>query len=150
MSRTLWRISQYPGLSGLGGMFGDGRWHSKGRPILYTAEHPALALVESMAHLDLTIDQVPDTLKLCRIEVDDSLAVHRRALPAGWQANQLMSRKVGDAWLLAATHALFEVPSAILPHAINVLINPALISTSTPQLVEVSIDDLWIDARFLL
>lgn len=148
MPREVWRISQYPGLGGLGGMYGDGRWHSRGKLIIYAAEHPALALIEAMAHLDLSIDEVPDTLKLCRIRVDDSLVAYRRVLPAGWQANQVMSRKVGDAWLVAGTYPLFEVPSAILPHSTNLLINPAHPGV-TAGVVELSVEDIWIDARFI-
>lgn len=148
MARVLWRISKYPGLTGIGGLYTDGRWHSKGSQIIYTAEHPALSLVETMAHLDLSIDEIPDELKLCRIEVDEALPVLKRALPDGWQANEVMSRKVGDQWLAAREHPLFEVPSAILPHATNVLINPALI-TEPEQLKEVSIEDIWIDKRFI-
>lgn len=129
-------------------MYGAGRWHSRGRPILYTAEHPALSLIEIMAHLDLTLDEVPDTLKLSRIELDDSLGVARPSLPTGWQANQLMSRRIGDAWLASGTQPLFEVPSAILPHSTNVLINPAHPAIAA-GVVEACVEDIWIDARFL-
>lgn len=150
MSRVLWRISKFPGLSGEGGLHGDGRWHTKGKKILYTGEHPALALVEAMAHLDLSLDEVPDTLKLCRIELDDRLAIHHAIVPTGWQANETMSRKVGNAWLLANTHPLMAVPSAILPHATNYLINPDHPDVAGGgRVVEVSVEALWIDPRFI-
>ena len=151
MARTLWRISRFPGLTGIGGLYVDGRWHSKGRRIIYAAEHPALALVETMAHLDLSIDEIPDDLKLCRIELhgtaDDAFS---RSLPEGWQANELMSRKVGNAWLSANTHPLFEVPSAILPHSTNFLINPEHPAIQLGRnLREVSVEDIWVDKRFI-
>ena len=148
MSLTLWRISQYPGLTGIGGLYGDGRWHTKGRQIIYTSDHPALALVETMAHLDLSLDEVPDALKLCRIEVDHRLGIHQRTLPVGWQVNEVMSRKVGDAWLAAREHPLFAVPSAVLPHATNYLVNPAHPDVAG-KVVEVSVEDVWIDRRFI-
>lgn len=148
MPRVVWRISKYPGLTGAGGLAGNGRWHTKGRPIIYTGEHPALALIETMAHLDLSIDEIPDTLKLCRIEVDDSLPFLTRSLPTGWQANEVMSRKVGDMWLEEAAHPLFEVPSAILPHSMNVLINPEHPDVDG-RVVEVSVEDIWVDQRFI-
>lgn len=148
MPRVLWRITQYPGLSGIGGLYGDGRWHTKGRPIVYAAEHPALALVETMAHLDLSIDEVPDTLRLCRIEVDNRLRIHTRTLPVGWQANEVMSRRAGDAWLAARERPLFAVPSAIVPYATNYLINPAHPDVAG-SVIEVSVEDIWIDRRFI-
>lgn len=148
MPLVLWRISKYPGLSGIGGLYSDGRWHTKGQSVIYTAEHPALALVETMAHLDLSLDEVPDTLKLCRLEVDGGLGIHSRTLPVGWQANEVMSRKVGDAWLSAREHPLFAVPSAILPHAMNYLINPA--HPKMPgKVTEASVEEIWIDKRFI-
>jgi len=151
MARTLWRISRYPGVTGEGGLYVDGRWHTKGHRIIYAAEHPALALIETMAHLNLSIDEIPDDLKLCRLEVADVADLaFRKTLPDGWQSNELMSRKVGDAWLASLSHPLFEVPSAILPHSMNVLINPdhpVVQGLTTVQ--QVSVEDIWIDKRFI-
>lgn len=149
MPPQVWRITQHPGVGGLGGIFCDGRWHSKGHVILYAAEHPALALIEAMAHMDLSLDAIPDTLKLCRILLDPSLTVHKPSVPNGWQANQVMSRKVGDAWLLARAHALCEVPSAILPHSTNYLINPMHPAIIPATVTEVEVEPLWIDERFI-
>ncbi|MDQ3206523.1 MAG: RES family NAD+ phosphorylase [Pseudomonadota bacterium] len=148
MPRVVWRISIHPGITGIGGMYSNGRWNSKGRFIIYTAEHPALSLVEIMAHLDLSLDQVPGNLKLCRIEVGDDMSVYRPELPDGWQANELMSRKIGDAWLAAATDPLCEVPSAILPNSTNLLINPAHPAFAA-GVREVSVEPIWIDSRFI-
>lgn len=148
MPITLWRISRHTGLSGIGGLYADGRWHSKGRPVVYAAEHPALALVETMAHLDLSLGDVPDTLRLCRIDVDTRLRIHVPTLPTGWQANQVMSRKLGDAWLASASTPLLAVPSAILPSSTNYLVNPAHPAIAG-SVREVSVEAIWIDQRFI-
>lgn len=121
----LWRISNYADLTGLGGLRYSGRWHSKGRPIIYTADHPAGALVESLVHFDL--DNIPERYQLITIDIDDgaSIAViEPNKLPPNWVAGAGISRSVGDAWLAAATSLLLRVPSAIIPDAWNVLINP--------------------------
>lgn len=145
----LWRISSYPGLSGVGGQHADGRWHTRGRAILYTSEHPALAMVEAMAHMRLGITAIPLTLKLIAIDVDDraTLAPPPR-LPSGWQANEPTSQAVGDAWLARKDHLLLPVPSAILAHATNVLVNPAHADMAR-CVTEVEVEPFWFDRRYL-
>jgi RES domain-containing protein len=49
-----WRFAKQPyasDLSGEGAKRTGGRWNSRGLPVVYLAEHPALALVEIRAHL---------------------------------------------------------------------------------------------------
>ena len=73
----LWRISRYPGLSGIGGTFSNGRWHHAPRHVLYAAEHPALALAEVLAHLRADLDLMPTSLRLLAIDVRHQvLAAH--------------------------------------------------------------------------
>jgi len=44
----LWRISNYADLSGAGGLQAAGRWHTRGKRIVYLADHPASALLEML------------------------------------------------------------------------------------------------------
>lgn len=145
----LWRISSYPGLSGIGGQHEDGRWHGKPRAVLYAAEHPALAMVETMAHMRLSLEEIPLTLKLIAIDVADGAAVSPAPqLPAGWQANEPATRALGNAWLDARAHLLLPVPSALLAHASNYLINPAHPQAAT-HLTEAEVEPFWFDKRYL-
>lgn len=48
----LWRISNYADLSGEGGLRAAGRWHTRGKRIVYLTDHPASALLELLAHMD--------------------------------------------------------------------------------------------------
>lgn len=145
----LWRISSYPGLSGLGGTFVDGRWHTKPRRVIYAAEHPALAMVEVLAHMNLSIDSIPTTLRLISIDVAKRA---KRApmpeLPSGWQANQPTTRRVGNQWLDGGDALLLPVPSAILPESQNFLINPQH-AQAARALVETDHGPFWIDPRFV-
>jgi RES domain-containing protein len=144
-----WRISSYDGHEGIGGLHVSGRWHNIGGRIVYSAEHPALALLETMAHLDLSLDEVPTNLQLFKLAIDVSLPTYAPSLPTGWQANQPMTRKVGDAWLKAGVEPLMKVPSAILPHATNLIVNPLHPAILAGGLKEISKDPVWIDPRFL-
>src|ERR1700749_3329853 len=97
---SVWRISAPPGLTGAGGRYDDGRWHSKGNAIIYAAEHPALAMVETMVHMRLALDTIPVVLKLIAIDIDPSAIVASRAdVAVGWQANDVTTRKIGDRWV---------------------------------------------------
>jgi RES domain-containing protein len=53
------RLTRHPDLSGEGGRLNAARWHSAGRPIVYTAESDALAILEVRVNLDLAFDLLP-------------------------------------------------------------------------------------------
>ena len=118
----LWRISNYATLDGIGGTLQSARWHSQGRPIIYAADHPAAALLEMLANFDTSL--LPDTFQLLKIAVP-SRTQKPHAMPhAGWLNDVSISRSLGDNWLARRKSLLLKVPSAILPHVFNVLINP--------------------------
>ena len=146
--RRAWRISAWPGLSGAGGLLQSARWHSKGRRVLYLGEHPALALIEVMANMRLSPSAIPLTLKLIAIDIKDgALEATVPDLPTGWQANEPGSRALGDAWLDSGSGLMMAVPSAIIAHATNYLVNTAHPQAAT-HLVEASIESFWFDSHF--
>jgi RES domain-containing protein len=145
----LWRISSYPGLSGVGGLHADGRWHTRGKPVLYASEHPALAMVEAMAHMRLGVTAIPLTLKLIAIDVSEATTIAPTPdLPPGWQANEPTSQAIGDAWIARAETLLLRLPSAILAHSTNYLLNPSHADAAT-RLSEVEVEPFWFDRRYL-
>ncbi len=127
----LWRISDFADLSGEGGRIAGGRWHSRGRPIVYLSEHPALALLENLVHLEIDSDDLPDTYQLIEVAVPDDVEMDE--LDPGkltkannkWRNDLAFTRAQGDAWLIAGRTALLRLPSVVLPKATNVLLNPA-------------------------
>ena len=128
---VLWRISNYSDLSGEGGLLAEGRWHRRGSPIVYCADHPALALVEVLVHLDY--DLVPKTYQWLRIDAPDDLEVMTvDQLPAENDG----CRALGQAWLDGATTALLSVPSVMVPAARNLLINPLHAGHKAIKIVE--------------
>jgi RES domain-containing protein len=124
----LWRISNYASLSGDGGLHASGRWHGRGRRVVYLADHPASALVDVMVHLEIDAEDLPTHYQLLGVEVPDDIAVmplDAADLPAGWRDRTGLTRARGDDWLRGAQSALLRVPSATVPHAASYLLNPA-------------------------
>ena len=147
----LWRISEWPGLGGEGGLYADGRWNPLGVRVVYASEHPALSLIETLVHLHLKLARgsIPTTLKLIALDIDDGATISNTpALPSGWQANEPTTQAIGGAWLQANADLLLPVPSALIAHATNYLINPAHTQAVT-HVREVTIEPVWIDKRFL-
>ncbi|RMH94440.1 RES domain-containing protein [Lysobacter pythonis] len=145
----LWRISAWPGLSGIGGHHGDGRWHTQPRSVLYAAEHPALAALEVMAHMRLSLANIPVTLKLIAIDVGKgALQAAPPELPDGWQANEPTTQALGNHWLDDGEALLLPLPSAVMPHARNYLVNPAHPQART-HLNEARVEPFWFDKRHL-
>jgi RES domain-containing protein len=123
----LWRISNYADLLGIGGMQASGRWHTAGRPIVYLAETPASALLETLVHLEVDEYHRPTTYQLLKIEVPGEVSREEtslQALPVGWRRDEGVPREIGDAWLLRSSSALMRVPSVITPETGNWLLNP--------------------------
>lgn len=124
----VWRISNHQSLSGEGGLRTPGRWHTRGRRVVYCAQSPAAALLEILVHLELDIQGLPARYRLLRIEVPDGLDVEHVSLdtlPADWPEKTELTRTIGDAWLVKGHTPLLSVPSAIVPETENVLLNPA-------------------------
>jgi RES domain-containing protein len=145
----LWRISSWRGLEGIGGYHKDGRWHTRGRPVIYAAEHPALATLEALAHLRPSSANIPLSLKLIAIDIGEH-APHSEQpdLPPGWQANETSTQAVGDAWLASCGALALPVPSAVVAHSTNYVINPAHPQAAI-HLSEGPVEAFWFDQRHL-
>jgi RES domain-containing protein len=122
---VLWRLTRrpYADLRGRGGELADGRWHTRGRPVVYCAASAALAVLVVRVHLDL----LPDDYVLMRIEAPNDLAartIRPSDLPTGWRSREDLCRPIGDAWLEEGSTALLSVPSSIVEVEGNILLNP--------------------------
>jgi RES domain-containing protein len=134
----LWRISKFASLSGEGGRLYAARWNSAGEPIVYLAASPPGALLEALVHLELEDDEIPPSYTLLRIRVPDALAKPALTPPPGkaWLADPSVTRKLGDTWLGSARSALVRVPSSIMPHTFNYLLNPRHRDAARVKIVE--------------
>lgn len=124
---TLWRISNHTTLTGDGGLRASGRWHTRGRRVVYCATTPAAALLETLVHFELSLDDLPAHYRLLKVNAPDNLAITTLpldVLPEDWIVQTSVTRDIGDQWLAAAQTPLLSVPSALVPETINVLFNP--------------------------
>jgi RES domain-containing protein len=140
----LWRISNHADLTGEGGRIVAGRWHSRGRPVVYLAEHPALALLERLVHLEIDPDDLPTTYQLLEVEVPDGTQIETvdvaqlDGASAAWREDRGVTRRTGDGWLTRQATALLRVPSVMLPKSTNFLLNPTHADAAKLRVVEVT------------
>lgn len=127
----VWRICREPyaadALVGRGGLFASGRWHTRGRPIVYTSGSLALAALEVLVHVDK--GTMPEDLVQLEIDVPDDLDILRiaiRALPKNWQTYPAPPdlQRQGNDWLSTGATPVLQVPSSVIPEESNFLLNP--------------------------
>ena len=116
----------HPLLDGAGAAASDSaRWNSKGRFVIYAAEHYATALLERAAQLNSI--KIPRALVYMRITVPEGIPVEELAIDTlrGWDADdRTASQKFGDRWYDEQRSLVLLVPSLAAPGLErNVLIN---------------------------
>ena len=136
----LWRSSEHADLSGRGGLRFAGRWHSQGARIVYLSDHPAATLLETLVHLEVDPEDIPHTYQLLGVDIPDDVrfeTIEADRLARGWQENVALTRSLGDRWLDGQRTALLRVPSAIVPAAVNWLLNPAHADSARARIAEI-------------
>jgi RES domain-containing protein len=121
----LWRVSRHRDLAGAGGLRAPSRWHERGMPVVYLAESPAGALLESCVHT--SANDIPPHYILLGIEVNRGVSqedVDAGRLPADWINRLDVTRKIGTTWLREQRSCLLRIPSALVPATFNVMLNP--------------------------
>lgn len=135
-----WRICRAPfaDLCGEGARLYGGRWNSPGKPLVYLAEHSALAALEVRVHLDLPPDLLPDDYVLMKVDLPDEPPEDVTARPADTVA-------AGDAWIASASSAVLRMPSVLVPFSYNLLLNPRHPRAAEAQIA--SAEPFQFDAR---
>lgn len=137
----LYRISNHTSLDGDGGLHASGRWHTRGRPVVYCAPSPAVAVLEILVHLEVEAEDFPSSYQLLTIDVPDDVsaaAVESSELPKDWWRNPAVTRSIGDKWLQSGRTPLLAVPCAIVPETSNYLLNPMHPDSSKIRLASIA------------
>lgn len=125
-----------------------GRWNPPGTGVLYTAEHPALALVEILVHAPRIAYADLPTYQLFTLEVPDD-SIRRLALdqlPDYWnESNYGRSQYVLNDWLNKPDVLALGVPSSVVPAGVNFLLHAA--HPLYNQIRIIHSEPLLIDAR---
>ena len=123
----------------VGTWLNGGRWNPPGVGILYTAEHPALALVEILVHMpQVPYDELP-AYRLFSLELpyDSQRVVDAVGLPPYWQENTYnRSQHLVADWLAKPDVLALGVPSSVMPDGINYLLHPAHSSYGSIRVID--------------
>ena len=149
---TAWRVVKrefaVAAFDGEGARLFGGRWHSIGRAVVYTSASTSLGLLEQMVHTEedllpfyLTI---PVTFDAGLVETIDPVR-----LPWSWQSSPppYELQQIGDEWVDSMQSCILEVPSVIVPHESNFILNP-----NHPDFASLEIGDpmaLEVDSRLV-
>lgn len=114
-------------LSGTGARLYGGRWNHVGTSLLYTSSTRALATVEFLVHVPPA--NLPPHLCLATINIPDTLKIETLStskLPPNWRQNPPVKTlaDIGNAWVNSERSLALAVPSAVVLHEYNILINP--------------------------
>jgi RES domain-containing protein len=135
-------------LSGEGARLHGGRWNHRGTAVIYTSETRSLATVELVVHVSLSF--APTDLKMATIEVPDQPApevVDVTALPPSWRDFPAPPElaDLGTSWARSNRSLLLRVPSAVVEHEHNILINPT--HPDIARAVLAKVEDFRLDRR---
>ena len=126
----VWRIAKKQfALDRLGSgarLFG-GRWNAPGVAVIYAGLTPEITAMEKLVHAG---DLLPADLVLVKFDLPVDTRLYYRCkpskLPKGWDAlpGSTTAVEYGNAFVNAGTHLGMIVPSAVMPEASILVINP--------------------------
>jgi len=148
----VWRITRRPfqALDGEGARLNGGRWNSEGVAVVYTSFALSLAALEYLVHVD--VEDAPADLVALEIDVPDDVPaneVRLGDLPEDWNRveDHPACAAIGDRWVRDGRALVLRVPSAVIPHESNYLLNPKHPDAARVEVV--SVRDFVFDPRLL-
>lgn len=136
--------------SGAGAHLYGGRWNHRGVSVLYTSESRALATVEYLVHLPMSI--APVDLRISTIEIPDHIVpeeVSIEELPGNWKdyPAPVALADIGNRWAMSRESLLLRVPSSVVYREFNILINP--LHPDINHIKPIQVEEYQFDKRLL-
>jgi RES domain-containing protein len=126
---TSWRVVREAfaarAFDGEGARAWGGRWNSAGRAVVYTSATTSLGLLEKVVHTEEGLPPIFVTIPVTfDADLVETVGLERltddwRSLPAPFSL-----KRIGDGWVDSRRSCILEVPSAIVPHESNFILNP--------------------------
>jgi RES domain-containing protein len=135
-------------LSGKGASLTGGRWNAKDTAVIYTSESRSLAAMEFLVHVSLT--DIPQEIKIVSIGIPDMNIpnqINPSDLPRDWRTHPapFSLAEIGSRWAFGMGSLLLRVPSAVMIHEFNILINPIHPDMKSVKIIDV--ESFAYDAR---
>ena len=104
-----------------------GRWNTRGSSVVYLSSSLSLAVLELFVHL--TAEDARLRLLAIPVGIPEDLAMEELSmseLPEEWRSEPASDacKVLGSEWLEAGKTLLLKVPSVIVPHESNYVLNP--------------------------
>jgi RES domain-containing protein len=125
----VWRIASrvHAKFDGEGARRYGSRWTPRGIPVVFASATLSLATLERFVQTDP--DLAPVDLVAIPVDISDDLAIESvdiDTLPRDWRtfpAPAALTR-IGESWARTSRTAVLQVPSVIIPHEHNFVLNP--------------------------
>ena len=144
-----WRITKKKHAAspfdGEGARLYGSRWSTPGTRVAFVSESLSLAALEVVVHLQNSSPLA--SYVVFTVEFSEELVQDHGPLPKNWRSFPAPpeTREMGDVWISSNSSVLLRVPSVIVVHEYNFLINPA--HHDFPKLIISGPMPLDVDAR---
>jgi RES domain-containing protein len=125
----VWRIASaaHAAFDGEGARRHGSRWTPRGIPAVFTSTTLSLAALERFVHTDSDLE--PTDLLAIQVEIRDDIVVvdvDVETLPADWRTFPAPPALalIGEQWFRSSRTAVLSVPSVVVPHERNFVLNP--------------------------
>jgi RES domain-containing protein len=126
----VWRFASvaHAAFDGEGARRYGSRWTPRGAAAVFASATLSLAALERFVHTDADLDR--EDLVAIGLDIDQDIAIESVAvadLPADWRTYPAPPALalIGERWLRDSRTAVLSVPSVVIPHERNFILNPA-------------------------
>lgn len=103
------------------------RWNKRGEYVIYTGSTRSLSTLELIVHRNFIKPDINYKVMIISVTVSDNMVktLKTNDLPKNWRLFEAYTKlqKIGSDWFNSKETLLLKVPSAVIPHEYNYIIN---------------------------